>query len=160
MGLNEIIKFKLVDFPEQKVSEKFDLIIFSEVIEHLREDNLALKKIYNMLNNKGLVIITTPSKNAPLHRLGYAKRFDKRVGHIRRYTIQDLSKQCEYVGFKIVETYKIEGILRNFLFLSPTAGKLVRFIKFFISDVVTFIDNLTIPIFGESNIIVVVRKNN
>jgi len=160
MGLDKFVKFKVVDFPNETVKEKFDLIIFSEVIEHLQDDNLALKRIYSMLNNNGVLIITTPSKHAPLHRLGYAKGFDKRVGHLRRYTIDDLSKLCKNAGFRIIETHKIEGILRNFLYLNPYAGKFVRFIKFLISDVVSFIDNLTIPIFGESNIIVVARKSN
>lgn len=158
MGLDELTKFKVVDFPNKAIDGKFDLIIFSEVIEHLQEDNLALNRIYNILNNKGILIITTPSEHAPLHRIGYAKGFDKKVGHLRRYTIQGLSKQCLEAGFKIIETQKIEGILRNFLFLNPYAGKFVRFIKFFISDIVTFVDNLTIPILGESNIIIVARK--
>jgi len=160
MGLDNIARFRTVNFPNQTVSEKFDLIIFSEVIEHLQDDALALKKIYKMLNNKGILIITTPSKNAPLFKLGYAKGFDKKVGHLRRYTIEGLSKQCKDTDLKILETQKIEGILRNFLFLNPVASKFVRFIKFFMSDIVTFVDNLTIPIFGESNIIVVTRKGD
>jgi 2-polyprenyl-3-methyl-5-hydroxy-6-metoxy-1,4-benzoquinol methylase len=142
------------------ITGRFDLIILSEVIEHLQNDDLALKRIHKMLNKKGVVIITTPSKHAPLYRLGYAKGFDKSVGHLRRYTIESLSKQCREAGLTVVETRKIEGILRNFLFLNPIAGEFVRFIKFFISDIVTFIDNLTIPIFGESNIIIVARKGD
>jgi len=160
MGLNKLAKFKVINFPEQTVKEKFDLIIFSEVIEHLQNDNLALKKIYNLLNKAGTLIITTPSLHAPLYRIGYATGFDERVGHRRRYIIEGLSKQCGKSGFTIVETQGIEGVIRNFLFLNPVAGRFVRFIKFFMSDVVTFVDNLTIPIFGESNIIVVARKSS
>ena len=145
MGLDKLVKFKVVDFPNKSVNGKFDLVIFTEVIEH-------------MLNKGGVAIITTPSLNAPLYRFGYANNFDKRVGHLRRYTIKSLSVLCKEVGFKIVETEKVEGILRNFLFLNPYAGKFVRFIKYFISDFVTFIDNLLIPIFGESNIIIIAKK--
>lgn len=159
LGLDKFAKFKVVDFPEESVKGKFDLVIFTEVIEHLHDDKLALQKIFNMLNKGGIVIITTPSLNAPLYRLGYANSFDERVGHLRRYTIDSLSKDCENSGFKIIETKKNEGILRNFLFLNPYAGKLVRFIKFFMSDIVTQIDNCLIPIFGESNIIVIAKKS-
>jgi len=152
--------FKVIDFPSENINGKFDFIISSEVIEHLEDDNLALKKIYGLLRNNGVLIITTPSSHAPLHRLGYAINFDKRVGHLRRYTIESLSKQCEDIGFMIVEAHKIEGILRNFLFLNPIAGKLVRLMKFYISDLVTFIDNIFIPIFGESNILIVAKKGS
>lgn len=158
LGLNKFAKFEIVNFPEESVSGKFDLVIFTEVIEHLRDDKLALEKIFNMLNKGGIVIITTPSLNAPLYKLGYANSFDEKVGHLRRYTIESLTKKCETCGFKVIETEKVEGILRNFLFLNPYVGKFVRFIKFFISDMVTFIDNSLIPIFGESNIVVVVKK--
>lgn len=158
LDLDKLAKFEIVNFPEESINGKFDLVILTEVIEHIRDDKLALKKIFNMLNKGGLVIVTTPSLNAPLYRLGYANNFDKKVGHLRRYTIESLTKKCESCGFKVIETEKVEGILRNFLFLNPYAGKLVRFIKFFISDIVTLMDNILIPIFGESNIMVVLRK--
>ena len=158
LGLDGLSKFEVIDFPKESMSGKFDLVILTEVIEHFRSDRLALEKVFKMLNRGGVVIITTPSLNAPLYRLGYAKGFDKRVGHLRRYTIDSLSKECEDSGFEVVETKKIEGILRNFLFINHYAGKLIRFIKFFISDIVTLIDNISVPIFGESNIVVVLKK--
>jgi ubiquinone/menaquinone biosynthesis C-methylase UbiE len=158
LGLNNLAKFKVVNFPKESVKGKFDLVIFSEVIEHIQDDKLALAKIFKILNKGGITIITTPSLNAPLYKLGYAKSFDERVGHLRRYTLETLIKKCEDSGFEIVETKKIEGVLRNFLFLNPYGGKLIRFIKYFISDFVTLIDNLLIPIFGESNIIIVAKK--
>lgn len=158
LGLDKLAKFEIVNFPQESMSGKFDLVIFTEVIEHLRDDKLALEKIFNMLNKGGIAIITTPSLNAPLYRLGYANSFDEKVGHLRRYTVESLTKKCETCEFEVIETEKVEGILRNFLFLNPYAGKFVRFIKFFISDMATFIDNSLIPIFGESNIIVIVKK--
>jgi len=159
MGLDKLAKFKVADFPNKSINRKFDLVVFTEVIEHLHDDKLALEKIFTMLNKGGIVIITTPSLNAPLYRLGYANNFDKKVGHLRRYTVKSLSLLCKEAGLKIIETEKVEGILRNFLFLNPYAGKSIRFIKYFISDFVTLIDNLLIPVFGESNIIIVAKKN-
>ncbi|MBI2031156.1 MAG: class I SAM-dependent methyltransferase [Candidatus Levybacteria bacterium] len=152
------VKFTKMNFPEEIPNEKFDFIILTEVIEHLKDDNLAIKKIFSILNSKGMLVISTPSQNAPLYRLGLAKEFDMKVGHLRRYTVKELKSLCLKNGFEVVYIKKTEGIIRNYLFINSFAGKLVRFIKFFISDIVMFIDNLTIPFSGESNIIIVARK--
>ncbi len=152
-------KFEKMDFPNKTPQEQFDFIIFTEVIEHLENDELALNKIYKLLKKNGMAFISTPSRNAPLHRLGLAKNFDKEVGHLRRYTLKELEKKVKKSGFTIIETKKTEGIVRNFLFLNPIAGKSVRFIKFFLSDWVTFIDAISLKLFGESNIFLVIKKN-
>lgn len=152
------IKFAQVDFPKELPNEKFDVVIFTEVIEHLENGQNALVSIYKLLKPNGIMILSTPSNKAPLYRFGLTKNFDKRVGHMKRYSTTELSKLIEKNGFKISSTYHTEGIIRNFLFVNPFAGKLVRFVKFFISDFVTFIDNLTIPLFGSSDIIIVARK--
>lgn len=157
LGLKNV-SFERMDFPNKVPEGKFDYILCSEVLEHLENDDLALKKVFSLLNNNGIAIISTPSKNAPLYRLGLAKEFDQRVGHLRRYTLEELVEMCKKKGFHILETKKTEGVIRNFLFLNPIAGKLVRFIKFFVSDVVTFLDNIFLKLFGESQIFVIVKK--
>jgi len=150
--------FKVVDFPNKIPNEKFDLILFIEVIEHLKNDKLALRKIFSLLKRGGIAIISTPSKNAPMYKFGLADAFDQKVGHLRRYSFGELVDKCKSVGFKVLETKKTEGIVRNFLFLNPIAGKSIRFIKFFIADFVMFIDKISLKIFGESDIFVIVKK--
>ncbi len=152
------VNFSIRYFPEEIVNGKFDLIIFTEIIEHLEDDKLALKKMNKMLSKNGLLFLSTPSQHAPLHRLGLAKEFDKRVGHIRRYDKKELISLIKKSGFKIKEINETEGIIRNFLYVNQPAGKLVRFIKFFLSDIVTYVDNMTIPIFGASNYIIIAEK--
>ena len=145
-------------FPDQAPQDKYDLILFMEVIEHLEDDQKALKKVYSLLNKNGIAIISTPSINAPLYRLGLAKKFDKRVGHLRRYTMQELQLKCLKAGFEIIETKKTEGILRNYLYLNSIAGKFIRLIKYFMVDVILSLDGLTMKAFGESDLFIVVRK--
>jgi SAM-dependent methyltransferase len=149
-----------MQFPEEYPKSKFDLIVFTEVLEHLENDDLALQQIYSLLKKNGIAIVSTPSKNAPLYRLGLATQFDKKVGHLRRYTIKKLTTKCKKHGFLIIETKKTEGIIRNFLFINPTAGKFVRLVKYSLSDLVTYIDNISLKLFGESNIFVVIKKPN
>jgi len=160
LRLSKSVNFDVMNFPNQIPKGKFDFVIFTEVIEHLRDDSKALAVINKLLNNNGLMLLSTPSSNAPLHRIGLTKNFDQRVGHLRRYKLEELEALCIENGFKIVYKKKIEGVLRNFLFVNPKAGKSVRFIKYFISDIMTFIDDLTVPVFGESNIIIVAKKIN
>lgn len=152
------VRFSQVNFPKSLPVGKYDFIILTEVLEHLKDDELALRKINSLLNKGGILFISTPSQNAPLYKLGLLSGFDKEVGHLRRYSIDELVKKCEKNGLTVVETKKTEGIIRNFLFTNPYAGKVVRFIKFQISDMVTVVDNMTVPIFGESNIFVVAKK--
>lgn len=151
--------FIVMDFPNEIPKEKYDFIIFTEVLEHLPDDKFALRKIHSLLNPKGILFLTTPSINAPLHKLGLTKKFDKEVGHLRRYQLDELVVTCEKTGFKVLETKKSEGILRNFLFTNAVAGKLVRLIKFKASDIVTFLDNISINLFGESDVIIIAQKS-
>jgi len=152
------VKFKQMNFPQEVPSGKFDFIIFTEVIEHLEDDERALMEIYQLLDTDGLLYLSTPSVNAPLHKIGYSKAFDQRVGHVRRYEPDKLTEMIEDAGFKILEVRRQEGIVRNFLFLNSVAGKFIRYIKYYISDLVTAVDNLSIGMLGESNIVVIAKK--
>jgi len=154
------VEFKQVDFPKETISGIFDFIICSEVIEHLKDDKTALKQINKLLQKGGILILSTPSIDAPLHKLGLTKEFDKKVGHLRRYDSKELQKITSDSGLKIIESRITEGPIRNFLFINPVAGKLVRFIKFFISDIVTFVDDASAKIFGGSDIIVVAKNSS
>lgn len=158
LGIENYVHFEVMKFPNKIPNKKFDFILLIEVIEHLKKDGLALDKVYTLLKKGGVAIVSTPSKNAPMYKLGLANKFDQRVGHLRRYTLDELVDKCKSVGLQVLEVKKTEGIVRNFLFLNSVAGKFIRFIKFFIADLVTFIDDISLKIFGESDIFVVVKK--
>jgi len=158
LGLEKATFFQVMNFPYRVPNKKFDFILCLEVLEHLRNDRHALRQIYHLLKKNRLCIISVPSKNAPLFRLGLLNKFDSQVGHLRRYTLEDILDICTKEKFKVVYWKKEEGILRNFLFTTAIGGLLLKFVKYFISDIVTFVDKFFLKLFGESNIIVVVRK--
>ena len=140
-----------------KFRRKFDLIICSEIIEHIPNDKAFLKRVYKLLKNNGLLILSTPSINAPLYKIGLAQNFDKRVGHIRRYSKKQISDLVKKSGFTIEKVKLTEGVLRNFFFLTRF-GWFIKFFRGIISDIVTVIDNFLIRPLGESQIFIVARK--
>ena len=157
-GLEKNVRFRVLDFPDKKIKGKFDGVLVSEVFEHLKSDLTAIKAINKLCRKGAIVIASSPSKNAPLYRLGLLKDFDSRVGHVRRYTSKGFYSLFDKNGFEIIEFFKTEGILRNLLFTNNFTGNLIRFIRGPLSDLVTVIDNLLIPVFGESDYYIVARK--
>ena len=51
-------------FIKNNSSKKFDLVIASEVVEHLDNRNLFFKEVSKLLKNKGILILTTINKTA------------------------------------------------------------------------------------------------
>ncbi len=159
LGLNDKVKFQVLEFPQDVPKGKFDVAICSEVLEHLKDDDYAVKLIGKLLKTKGILIASSPSLNAPLYKLGFLKKFDKRVGHLRRYSEISFRRLFENADLEILKIKKTEGILRNFLFTSTIGGFLLKVLKrppF--SVIVTFVDNIAVLIFGESNFFVVARR--
>lgn len=158
-GLDRYIQFYIGNFPEKFPEGRFDIIICSEVLEHIKDDEGSVRKIKESLLKNGIVIASSPSKNAPFYKMGLLKNFDRKVGHLRRYTDTSYRDLFESAGLKILEIRKNEGVLRSFLFTNKIGGLALRVInKWPFSVLFTFFDDLTIPLFGESDIILVARK--
>ncbi len=152
------VKFITEDFPNANIKGKYDLIIFTEVIEHLDDDCKALKVLHKALKPGGILYLSTPSKNAPLHRLGLTKDFDKRVGHLRRYSKEEITSLLDENNFKVIKFYEKEGIIRNSLYVNKYLGKTIRFLKGPLSHSAYLIDNFSAKIFGSSNMIIIIKK--
>ena len=56
------INTDISSFLKKNSSKKFDLVIASEVIEHINNRNLFFKEISKLLKNKGILILTTINK--------------------------------------------------------------------------------------------------
>lgn len=91
LGLDAIV----LNIETDKISQKFDLIIASEVLEHIDHEK-ALKNIIDLLNPRGFLILTVPA-HPSLYNL-----WDKKYGHKRRYSMEDLSTVLIDHRFKII----------------------------------------------------------
>lgn len=67
-------------------SGKFDFIVCSEVLEHVKDYKKALKEMKRVLKPEGFVIITVPTF------MHYWKLDDELVGHLRRFNPDNLKK--------------------------------------------------------------------
>lgn len=65
--------------------EKYDTVFALNVIEHIEDDNLAICNCKKLLRKDGHLIILVPSYQKLYNR------FDKELGHFKRYTLETLS---------------------------------------------------------------------
>ena len=157
--LGEKVDFKKMNFPIDFPQKRFDMILCLEVLEHLRDDRVAVSIIKNLLSSGGVVIVSSPSINAPLYKLGMLDKFDKKVGHLRRYSTKSIRSLFKDSDLEILDVVRQEGILRNFLFTNYVGGILLKIVKRWpFSIVITFFDDLATKMFGESDIYLVARK--
>lgn len=93
---------------------KFDLIVAGEIIEHVFDTDLFLRKIRDLLKDNGILILTTPNVASLPRRLllllGLNPMLENRTiinesaGHIRYFTFKDMYKILDDNGFNILKS--------------------------------------------------------
>ncbi len=76
-------------------SYHFDTVISLNVLEHIEDDVLALRNMYQLLTPKGRLILIVPA-----HPYLYGS-MDRAIGHYRRYTSHELKQKLSDVGFEV-----------------------------------------------------------
>tara|TARA_E500000178_G_C17011485_1_gene750779 strand:+ start:81 stop:770 length:690 start_codon:yes stop_codon:yes gene_type:complete len=67
----------------ENINQKYDVIIYFDVLEHIKNDLKEVNIAKSKLNKKGFLIF-----NVPAHQQFY-NNFDKSVGHFKRYNKDD-----------------------------------------------------------------------
>ncbi len=88
----------------------YDLIIFSEVLEHIQDDTAALHRLVSMLADTGLFLLTVPL-GPELY--GAEDRFS---GHVRRYRLKELKGQLQKANLKPLSMH-VYGFPMFYLYL-------------------------------------------
>lgn len=101
-----------------KDEEKYDVICAFDVLEHLREDNLAIKNIHRALKKEGLFIFSVPA-----FQFLYGGH-DVYMKHYRRYSKKDLQEKIIKNNFEILSFF-----YWNFFLFIPTFLSRVVFKK-------------------------------
>jgi SAM-dependent methyltransferase len=97
---------------EWLVNRNFDTIICFNVLEHLQDDIMALKRMHEILRRqKGTALLMVPA-----HQWLYGS-MDRQAGHFRRYALTSLGSKLRQTGFEIVQLYHFNtfGVLPWFV---------------------------------------------
>jgi SAM-dependent methyltransferase len=102
-------------------TEKVDVILASEILEHIFDTDLFIKECKRVLNRKGKLIITTPNICNLGDRLRCLIGIRPSViecragkdyaGHIRAFTVKDVTTLLEDHGFKVTRVQGYEFFL-------------------------------------------------
>jgi SAM-dependent methyltransferase len=83
--------FSALDLTKGSLDRKFDLIVCSDVLEHIEDDVAALANMRKMAS-RWCVISTLQ---------GRMRKFEREVGHVRNYRRGELTSKIEAAGFVI-----------------------------------------------------------
>ena len=126
-GLNNV-RFELCDLRHLNSNERFDLIICSDVLEYIREDNMVLTNFRNSLNENGRLIVHAPRLN-PRRYFGLFERYFKcdpleKAAHARDgYTDAELRGKLKGNGLKIL------GLKYTFGFFGSLSWELSKILE-------------------------------
>lgn len=98
------VQFTDASVEESYPAEEFDTVICLNVIEHLKDDEGALRNIRSRMTKSGRAIILVP--NGP----GLYGSLDQVLGHYRRYTQRELIATCQRAGFNVEKVLKFNRI--------------------------------------------------
>jgi SAM-dependent methyltransferase len=109
--LKEVVSF---DLSEKDIRQKhpelvnrFDTIIASNVVEHIEQDDLAIRNCQTLLRTGGRLVVLVPAYSFLYNQ------FDRELGHYRRYNETSLKNLFEKQGFRVIHTryFNVVGIL-------------------------------------------------
>ena len=134
--------------------ERFDTILYIDVLEHIERDREELEQATEFLNPDGHLIIL-----APAHQWLFSP-FDTAVGHFRRYSRRSLLRLGPS-GMRVVQTRYLDSVgllasLANRLLLRnalPTAGQ-IRVWDSYMVPCSQFFDPMIRYKFGKAVIVV------
>lgn len=86
-------------------AKSFDFVSALDVLEHIKEDTLAVSEISRVLQKKGIAVITVP------HKMKYYTNQDRIIGHYRRYEINQILSLFKKFNLKNLNIFGVYGRL-------------------------------------------------
>lgn len=110
-------QFCVLDITDSFLNERCDLVVCSEVLEHISNDMLALQNLKNMTGK--YLLVSSPQ--------GRMREFESQVGHVRNYAHGELVHKMALSGFTILSVVEwgfpfYSPLYRNLLDLTGSKG--------------------------------------
>jgi len=107
--------FRHLDATKMKDRDCYDAIGAFDVIEHIEDDNTALKNCFQALKKEGHLFLTVPQ------HMWLWSQVDEDACHVRRYTQLDIICKVEQSGFHVLTSSSFISFLLPLMFLSRKA---------------------------------------
>ncbi|MFI7146383.1 class I SAM-dependent methyltransferase [Nonomuraea sp. NPDC050022] len=117
----ETVQGTALDMPFEEGS--FDRVIAAEVLEHIPDDMAAMREIFRVLKPGGTAAITVPSFLP--ERICWALDEDYHTapgGHVRIYTLAELSAKLKSTGFDIGPHHHAHGLHAPYWWIKCAVG--------------------------------------
>lgn len=88
----------------------FDLLVCSEVLEHLVEPRIALEAMVRLLRPRGTAVLTVPGG------MRHWTRQDDLAGHVQRFEYADFAELAREAGLEVLNQYGWGGPLSAFYY--------------------------------------------
>ncbi len=153
-----VIENSIEAWLETSANNEFDCILMVNVLEHIRDDEAAVRGIYSALKPGGHFLVFVPALPFLFSKL------DEEFGHFRRYTRRMLATCVENGGFRIrkLRYFDISGVLPWWL-LNTVLGKTsfhqpsLAFYDRFVVPPTKLIESIVPPPLGK-NLVLVASK--
>lgn len=98
---------EMFEAASSRFQNKFDAVVYVNVLEHIENDTLALSHAFNTLKPNGRLLVFVPALQFLYSEL------DRKVGHFRRYDKQGLLDVVRRSGFQVdhIRYFDILGII-------------------------------------------------
>jgi len=140
----------------------FDLILSHEVLEHVRDDRLAMSEMTRVLKTGGRAVIFAPNRGYPFetHGIYWAGKYrfgnklfvnylprrlrDRLAPHVRAYSARDMEGLLTALPVRVVERTLIFGAYDNIIARFGVLGRLLR-------EALQFLERTPLRILGLSH---------
>ncbi|MBR9689299.1 MAG: class I SAM-dependent methyltransferase [Candidatus Altiarchaeota archaeon] len=142
------VKTRIGYFPNAlKRGERFDIISFNDVFEHMNHPSKVLEEVHKRLNKKGKLIVSVPSSGGlfyrlipVFHKLGYREPWNRlwqcefNSPHVLYFNSNNLKALIEKKGFRQIDkgrlkTFELRG-LKNRINTGKGTGKIISCLLF------------------------------